>query len=69
MLCAWCAWSSGKKVADYWDASKKLLMDSGFLLRLKEYDRDNIPVRAEEALSRLSSWLRSAKAATARCAS
>jgi hypothetical protein len=34
----------GKKIADYWDTSKKLLMDSYFINRLKEYDRDNIPV-------------------------
>ncbi len=37
-------WHAGKKVADYWDASKKLLMDSRFIERLKEYDRDNIQV-------------------------
>lgn len=37
---------TGKKVADYWDAAKRLLMDSGFLARLKEYDRDNIAVGA-----------------------
>jgi dynein heavy chain len=35
----------GRKVADYWDASKRLLADSGFMARLKEYDRDNIAVR------------------------
>ena len=32
-------------MADYWDASKKVLMDSYFINRLKEFDRDNIPVR------------------------
>lgn len=36
---------AGKKLTDYWDASKKLLMDAGFLQRLKDYDRDNIPHR------------------------
>lgn len=35
---------TGKKIADYWDVSKKLLMDSRFIDRLKEYDRDNIEV-------------------------
>ncbi|GAX77074.1 hypothetical protein CEUSTIGMA_g4520.t1 [Chlamydomonas eustigma] len=36
---------AGKRIADYWDASKKLLMDSGFINTLKAYDRDNIPGR------------------------
>ncbi|KAF5843852.1 dynein heavy chain and region D6 of dynein motor-domain-containing protein, partial [Dunaliella salina] len=38
----------GKKVADYWDASKKLLMDTRFIDHLKEYDRDNIQPRIME---------------------
>jgi len=36
---------AGKKIADYWDASKRLLMDSNFIHSLKEFDRDNIPAR------------------------
>lgn len=35
---------AGKKVPDYWDASKKLLNDpSKFLDSLLTYDKDNIP--------------------------
>ena len=29
---------------DYWPATKKLLGDSNFLVDLKQYDIDNIPV-------------------------
>jgi len=34
---------SGKMVDDYWEVSKKMLMESGFLQSLKSYDKDNIP--------------------------
>jgi dynein heavy chain, axonemal len=30
------------KVPDYWEASKKFLGEKDFLLRLKNYDKDNI---------------------------
>ena len=36
---------AGKKIADYWESSKKILSDSGFINTLRSYDRDNIPVR------------------------
>ncbi|KAG2454516.1 hypothetical protein HYH02_000363 [Chlamydomonas schloesseri] len=36
---------AGKKIVDWWDASKKLLMDTTLIQRLKDYDRDNIPQR------------------------
>ena len=32
-----------KKINDYWEASQKLLGDTGFLQSLKDYDKDNIP--------------------------
>ena len=32
-----------KKVLDFWGPSKKLLNDSGFIGKLKSYDKDNIP--------------------------
>ena len=35
----------GQKILDYWGPSKKLLGDMAFLAMLKEYDKDNIPVR------------------------
>ncbi|GIL64289.1 hypothetical protein Vafri_18269 [Volvox africanus] len=35
----------GRKIVDWWDASKRLLMDLQFIQRLKDYDRDNIPQR------------------------
>lgn len=36
--------AAGKKVPDYWDASKKLLADpTRFLENLLTYDKDNIP--------------------------
>lgn len=35
---------AGKKIADYWDVSKKIMMDTRFIDKLKEYDRDNIQV-------------------------
>lgn len=36
---------SGKKIEDFWGPSKRLLGDMHFLDSLKEYDKDNIPVR------------------------
>lgn len=33
------------QILDYWGPSKKLLGDMSFLNTLKEYDKDNIPVR------------------------
>lgn len=33
-----------RMVSDYWGPSKRLLGDMTFLARLKDYDRDNIPV-------------------------
>ena len=36
---------TGQKILDYWGPSKKLLGDMKFLDSLKEYDKDNIPVR------------------------
>jgi dynein heavy chain len=39
-----CAAPAGKKIPDYWDASKRLLADpSRFLDSLLAYDKDNIP--------------------------
>ncbi|GFH31215.1 uncharacterized protein HaLaN_30206, partial [Haematococcus lacustris] len=32
----------GKRNADYWDTGKRLLLDTYFINRLKEFDRDNI---------------------------
>ena len=37
------------QIFDYWGPSKKLLGDLGFLNALKEYDKDNIPVRQVHA--------------------
>ena len=34
---------SGKMVDDYWETSKKLIVDPNFLQSLKDYDKDNIP--------------------------
>lgn len=34
---------SGKMVQDYWESSKKLLMENDFLESLKRFDKDNIP--------------------------
>lgn len=34
---------TGKNVGEYWDASKRLMGDFGFLNSLREYDKDNIP--------------------------
>ena len=34
---------SGKKIEDYWEPSKSLLSDKGFIDRLKTYDKDNVP--------------------------
>ncbi|UPR05068.1 heavy chain of dynein [Chloropicon primus] len=36
---------SGKKIEDYWEPSKGLLSDKGFIDRLKTYDKDNVPVK------------------------
>lgn len=41
---------SGKKIDDYWEPSKKLLSDPQFVSRLKEYDKDNVPVKIMERL-------------------
>lgn len=38
---------SGKKIEDFWGPSKRLLGDMKFLENLKEYDKDNIPVRIQ----------------------
>ena len=35
--------NSGKMVDDYWEASKKMLMEQDFLESLRTYDKDNIP--------------------------
>lgn len=35
--------NSGKMVDDYWEASKKMLMESDFLQSLRVFDKDNIP--------------------------
>ena len=34
------------QILDYWGPSKKVLGDMKFLEGLKEYDKDNIPVRS-----------------------
>lgn len=33
---------TGRDIGEYWDASKRLMSDFGFLNSLREYDRDNI---------------------------
>jgi hypothetical protein len=33
---------SGRMVDDYWEASKKMLMEDDFLNSLRAYDKDNI---------------------------
>ncbi|KXZ44702.1 hypothetical protein GPECTOR_63g3 [Gonium pectorale] len=44
---------AGRKLADYWDASKKLLLDPATLLtRLREYDKDAIPQRIMDKIRR-----------------
>lgn len=35
--------NTGRMVDDYWDASKKMLMEFDFLDSLKKYDKDHIP--------------------------
>ncbi|KAL3158235.1 hypothetical protein ABBQ38_010487 [Trebouxia sp. C0009 RCD-2024] len=35
---------SGKMVEDYWEASKKMLMETDFLQSLRSFDKDHIPV-------------------------
>ncbi|DBB17910.1 TPA: hypothetical protein ACH3X3_002922 [Trebouxia sp. C0006] len=35
---------SGKMVEDYWEASKKMLMENDFLQSLRSFDKDHIPV-------------------------
>ncbi|XP_043264608.1 dynein axonemal heavy chain 7 [Colletes gigas] len=37
--------ATGRKVIDYWSPSKRLLGDMRFLETLRQYDKDNIPVR------------------------
>ena len=37
---------SGQKILDFWGPSKRLLGDMNFLNSLREYDKDNIPVRS-----------------------
>lgn len=41
---------SGKKIEDYWDPSKSLLSDKGFIDRLKTYDKDNVPPKIIDAV-------------------
>ena len=36
---------SSKKIMDYWAPSQKMMGDKGFIPRLKEYDKDNIPAK------------------------
>lgn len=36
---------SGKMVDDYWESSKKVLADAGFLQSLKDFDKENIPAK------------------------
>lgn len=45
---------SGKKIEDFWGPSKRLLGDMKFLENLKEYDKDNIPVRIHTCMARLA---------------
>lgn len=42
--------NTGKFSMDYWETSKKMLSDMGFLDSLRSYDKDNIPpeVRGEQ---------------------
>lgn len=42
--------ASGKMVDDYWEASKKMLMESDFLQSLRDFDRDNIPAKIIEKI-------------------
>ncbi|GFR46074.1 hypothetical protein Agub_g7539 [Astrephomene gubernaculifera] len=42
----------GRKLVDWWDASKRLLMDPTLIPRLKEYDRDNIPQKIIDKVRR-----------------
>ncbi len=35
--------NTGRMVEDYWEASKKMLMEFDFLDSLKKYDKDHIP--------------------------
>ena len=41
---------SGKKIEDYWDPSKTLLGEKGFIDRLKTYDKDNVPPKIIDAV-------------------
>ena len=34
----------GKKVEDWWKPSKTMMTDLNFLMKLKDYDKDNIQV-------------------------
>lgn len=42
--------ASGKMIDDYWEASKKMLMESDFLQSLRDFDRDNIPPKIIEKI-------------------
>jgi dynein heavy chain len=42
--------NSGQMVMDYWEASKKLLADPGFVPSLKDYDKDNVPPKVIEQI-------------------
>ena len=39
---------SSKKIMDYWAPSQKMMGDKGFIPRLKEYDKDNIPAKVHK---------------------
>ncbi|XP_048510723.1 dynein axonemal heavy chain 7 isoform X3 [Athalia rosae] len=41
-----------RMVSDYWGPSKRLLSDMTFLTRLKDYDRDNIPVSIMQVIKK-----------------
>ncbi len=45
--------ATGKFVNDYWETSKKMLSDMGFLDSLKSYDKDNIAPEIIESLQPL----------------
>ncbi|GMH33280.1 hypothetical protein BSKO_01114 [Bryopsis sp. KO-2023] len=42
--------NSGKMVDDFWEASKKMLMESDFLQSLRDFDKDNIPLKIVEKI-------------------
>lgn len=41
---------SGKKIDDFWEPSKRILGDTNFVNRLKEYDKDNVPPKIIERI-------------------